>query len=248
MKKLFLGAAFAGLMLCTGCTNTARFNYSAVPGPMPVFSMLPNNPTLGVLTAIDRRGEKYIASAENSMPSPTGGSYWLGLIPGMPFAWHTLLYPERSTDFATLHQFDFDPVNDLAEAAAQSLKQSGLFSQVKIVRDANSKNYDYIWKTDILDTQYRGWMLTYCVTCLAAPVFWAIGFPDAVSSVDLALRFSLIEVATGNKVWQYEFVGDDSLCHWIYARIGEDGTLYASLMKLAMAKATTDLNSKLGNH
>ena len=246
MKKFLFSAVCAGALLLCGCTNTARFNYSAATGPMPVFSTLPNNPTVGVLPAVDKRGEKYILSGDSSMPSPTGGSFWLGMIPLMPFGWHTLLYPEQATNFATMHQFDFKPADDLATAAAESLKQSGLFSQVKIQRDAKNAPYDYLWKTEMLDTQYRGMLLTYGITYLAAPVLWVIGFPDGISTVDLSLRFTLIEVASGKAVWQYEFNGSDYLWHWIYTRIGEDCSLYASLMKFGMASAMTDLDAKLG--
>lgn len=246
MKNLLFGVVSAGLLILCGCTNTARFDYSAARGPMPTFSPLPDAPTLGVLPAMDARGEKYLSTDDDSMPSPTGGSFWLGMIPGMPFAWHTILYPEQGEDFATLHQFDFRPASDIAGAAAESLKRSGLFAQVKMVNNLNAPGCRYLWKTEILDTQYRGWLITYGVTYLAAPVLWAIGFPDGISTVDLAVRFTLIDSATGQAVWKYEYVGDDHLWHWMYARIGEDCRLYAELMKFAMAKATTDLNAKLG--
>ena len=46
-------------------------------------------------------------------------------------------------------------------------------------------------------------------------------------------------------VWRYDFDREDSITHWLYARVGADCSMYALLMKLAMNQALRDLSGKV---
>ena len=235
-----LAPALAAALFVTGCSNTSTFDYSGAYGAMPTFAPLPGNPTVGVLPAEDHRDSDTYALQDNSNESV--GSYYLGLIPLMPFGWHTMRHPEQSGEFATLSQFYFNPSEDLAAASAVSLKTSKLFAKVERVRDPNNCNCTYLWRTKLRNTYYRGHIITYCLSIFVPPL-WVIGFPDALSTAELDVDFELVERATGRVVWVYRNELGDSLWHWIYARVGADADLYARMMKDAMARSLADLSA-----
>jgi len=238
---IIAAAAFTAVF-ASGCSNTSRFNYSAAYGSMPMLMPLPGNPTVGVLPAEDCRDAVTYPDDDNA--NETSGSYYLGMIPFMPFGWHTMRHPEQSGEFATLSQFDFKPAEDLAEAAALSLKTSRLFAQVKRVRDPQNSACTYLWRTRLNSTKYRGFLITYGITYIGAPFLWLIGFPDGLSSARLAVDFELIDCATGKVVWNFRNDLGDTLWHWMYARIGADADLYARMLKYALSRALTDLSGR----
>ena len=237
-----LAAAACAAILTTGCSNTSRFDYPNAYGAMPTFAPLPGAPTVGVLPAEDLRDTDTYGRNDNSNESV--GSYYLGLIPFMPFGWHTSRHPEQSGELATLSQFDFSPSEDLAVAAEISLKTSKLFAKVERVRDPNNCNCTYLWRTKLRNTYYRGHIITYGITYFFVPPFWIIGFPDALSTAELDVDFELVERATGRVVWSYRNELGDSLWHWLYARVGADADLYARMMKYAMGQSLTDLSAR----
>lgn len=236
-----LAAAVTAALITTGCSNTSRFDYSGAYGAMPTFAPLPGAPSVGVLPAEDHRDADTYASQNNSNESV--GSYYLGLIPLMPFGWRTMRHPEQSGEFATLSQFDFNPTEDLAVASAIGLKTSNLFSRVERVRDPNNCSCTYLWRTKLRNTYYRGHIITYGLSVFVPP-FWVIGFPDALSTAELDVDFELVERATGRVVWSCRNELGDSLWHWIYARVGADADLYARMMKYAMARSLSDLAAR----
>ena len=238
-KTLSLLAAACGVLFAAGCSNTSTFDYSGAYGAMPTFAQLPGAPSVGVLPAEDHRDADTYALQDNSNESV--GSYYLGLIPLMPFGWHTSRHPEQSGEFATLSQFYFNPSEDLAAASALSLKASKLFSRVERVRDPRKCDCTYLWRTKLRNTYYRGYIMTYCLSVFVPP-FWVIGFPDALSTAELDIDFELVERATGKVVWQSRNELGDSIWHWIYARVGADADLYARMMKYAMARSLADLS------
>lgn len=243
MKNLpILAVAACIAVLAAGCSNTSRFNYSAAYGAMPMLTPLPGDPSVGVLPAQDSRDAATYPDDDNANESL--GSYYLGMIPFMPFGWRTMRHPEQSGEFATLSQFDFNPSEDLAEAAALSLKASRLFSRVQRVRDPRRSNCTYLWRTNLRSTHYRGFLITYGITYIAAPFLWLIGFPDGLSCARLDVDFELVERASGRVVWTFRNDLDDSIWHWMYARIGADADLYARMMKYALARSLTDLANK----
>ena len=242
LSVLQIAAAACVAYFAVGCSNTSRFNYSAGFGAMPAMTPLPGGPTVGVLPAEDFRDADTYAAGDNSNESI--GSYYLGMIPFMPFGWRTMRHPEQSGEFATLSQFDFNPSEDLAVASAISLKSSQLFAKVERVRDPQKCDCTYLWRTRLRNTYYRGHLITYGVTYIGAPVLWLIGFPDGLSTAELDVDFELVDRATGAVVWSFRNDLGDSLWHWMYARIGADADLYARMMKYALSRSLLDLAHK----
>ena len=237
----FLAAALAAAAL-TGCTNVATFDYNGAPGTIAIFQEKGlAQKTVAVMPFLDQR------STGISNPDEIGedGSFYLGFIPLMPFGYLIKDQPEKTDDFVSLGRFHFDPVNDLANAAMVSLSRSNLFAKVIRANNQDQAQADYIWRGKILNTAYRGNMYSYCITYFLSPFFWVIGIPSGTSWNRLHVQFELIERASGKVVWTYDFDKEDSITHWIYARIGKDASLYALLMKLAMNQAMQDLSAKL---
>lgn len=230
------------ILFAAGCSNTARFNYSEAYGAVPALMPLPGDPSVGVLPAEDFRDADTYALNDNANEGV--GSYYFGFLPLMPFGWRTMRHPEQSGSFATLSQFDFNPAEDLANAASIGLKASRLFSKVERVRDIKNCSSTYLWRTRLRNSNYRGHLITYGVTYFAAPVLWLIGLPDGLSVAKLHIDFELIDRASNKTVWSCSSNLSDSQWHWLYARIGTDADLYAKMMKYALARAAVDLSQK----
>lgn len=235
-------AAIALISLLTGCTNVATFDYNAAPGSVASFQEPGRaKKTVAVLPFMDQR----TSGAVNPGEVGERGSFYLGFLPLMPFGYLIKGEPEKSDDFATLGRYHFDPVNELANAAMVNLKGSNLFAQVVRANNMEQPQTDYIWRSKLRDTSYRGNIYSYCITYFLVPPLWIIGFPYGTSWNRLAVQFELVERASGKVVWHYEFDREDSITHWIYARIGKDVSMYPLLMKLAMNQALNDLSGKV---
>jgi len=245
MKNILCCLAALSAALLAGCANTARFNYSAAPGSMVALMPLAGDPTVGVLPAEDLRD--VVTYPDNDNANENTGSYYLGMIPLFPFGWRTMRHPDQSREFATLSQFDFQPAEDLAEAAALSLRASRLFAKVVRVRDGKNSGCTYLWRTKLRDTHYRGYLVTYGITYIGAPVLWLIGFPDGLSCGDLGVDFELVERASGKVVWKQSHDLSDSIWHWMYARVGADADIYARMLKYALGKSMVNLSNSFAN-
>ena len=237
----FLSAAAAGaalLLFAAACTNIAVFDYDGAPGTLLTFPGKGSPDQLrsvSVLPFTDMRGIPGSAVGDS-------GSFYLGLIPLMPFGFVEKQEPENSKDFVSLGRYHFDPANHLAEAAQKSLAASGCFSRVKRAPSFETADTDLVWEGTFKNTSYRGYYLTYGITYFFAPVLWIVGAPNGVSCNELEMEFSLRDRATGRKIWTYSFAETDSVTHWIYARNGKDVSRYPVLMKQAMNAALYDLS------
>ena len=242
LKKQILVSGIALLAAVTGCTNVATFNYSDAPGSMAVFQEKGTaGKTVAVLPFMDQRG----TGVRDPDEIGERGSLYLGFLPLMPFGYLIKGEPEKTDDFVSLGRFHFDPVNDLANAASVSLKASNLFAKVMRANNLEQAQADYVWRGKLLSTAYRGNMYSYCITYFLSHVFWIIGVPSGTSWNRLAVQFELIDRKSGQVVWRYDFNREDSITHWIYARVGADCSMYALLMKLAMNQALRDLSAKV---
>ena len=243
MKKMHFSTLMIALTaLLSGCSNVATFDYNAAPGTITVFKEAGQaGKTVAVLPFIDQRG------AGVTSPGEIGerGSFYLGFLPLMPFGYLIKSEPEKSDDFVSLGRFHFDPANELANAAMVSLKASNLFAKVTRANNLEQAQADYIWRGRLLNTAYRGNMYSYCITYFFSHVFWIIGVPSGTSWNRLAVQFELLDTKSGQVVWSYAFDREDSITHWIYARVGKDVSMYPLLMKMAMNQAMSDLAGKV---
>ena len=252
MRQFILSAAFAAvaLVLCA-CNNIAKFDYQAAPGAMAKFRE-PGSATksVAVMPFMDQRGAKYFdpdqADLAEDRPAGDHGSFFLGFIPFFPAGYVEKEQPENSEDFVSLARFHFDVQNDLAAASIASLKNSGLFSKVtKANNAAQAADADYIWRGSVSSTFYRGRIFSYGITYFFSHILWIVGVPSGSSTNELAVKFELVDRASGNVVWEYSYRNSDYLNHWIYARYGQDVSIYPRLMKQAMNGALYDLSQKM---
>lgn len=195
MKKLLLQSALlaAGFLLLAGCTNVATFDYSAAAEPMVSFAGPPEAKSIAVLPFLDQRSRK---SLQQLAPAADSGSFYLGLLPLMPYGYVKKPFPERSDDFVSLGRFHFNPSLDLAEASVLSLKASRLFGRVELADSAGRTDAEYLWRGSVNNTFYSGAMLTYCISYFLSPALWAVGAPEGVSRNALGVSFELVERAT----------------------------------------------------
>lgn len=248
-QLLFVGAAAAALWL-SGCTNVATFDYTNAPGTM-VKLQDPGSgvKSIAVLPFMDQRGTKYFDPSQSGQaaahPAGDHGSFYLGFIPLLPAGYVEKEEPENSEDFVSLGRFHFSLQQDLANAAAASLKASNLFSSVVKANNLEQAKADYIWRGKVTNTYYSGSLFSYCVTYFVSPALWVLGAPSGVSDNELWVKFELVERASGAVVWTYDYRGRDYIVHWIYARTGQDASLYPQLMKQAMNGALFELSRKL---
>ena len=249
MRKYIFSAAFAvAALVLSACNNIAKFDYQGAPGTMAKFRE-PGSATksVAVMPFMDQRGMGVIDPGQAPAHDVGDhGSFFLGFIPLVPAGYVEKEQPENSEDFVSLARFHFDVQNDLAAASIASLKSSGLFSEVtKANNAAQAADADYIWRGSVSSTFYRGRMFSYCITYFFSPILWVVGVPSGSSTNELAVKFELVERASGKVVWEYSYRNSDYLNHWIYARYGQDVSIYPKLMKQAMNGALHDLAQKM---
>ena len=229
----------AAIALCAaGCTSVATFDYEGARGAM--VRVRPNGAakTVAVMPFMDQRGASGDSHSYNDR-----GSYWLGWIPFMPSGFEVKNFPEKSDGFMTLERYHFNPQEDLAAAAAMSLRRSGLFAHVLQANNAAQAQADYHFRGRVVAATYEGDIWSCCITYGFAPALWVLGVPCATSFNSLAVEFELVERATGAIVWRYSYNGNDYLNHWIYQpRSGDDVSLLAALMKEAMNGAVVNMS------
>lgn len=249
-QSKILVAAFAASVL-TACSSVATFDYESASSPMAEFNETGfTKKTIAVVPFLDQRDTKYYdaTQAKQAEAHPEGehGSFYLGFIPLMPAGFVEKEKPEKSQrSFVSLKRFQFDVRHDLADAAYTSLKYSNLFSDVTKADSVEQADTDYVWRGKVTNTYYGGNLYSYCLTYLVSPVFWVLGAPSGTSENQLWVKYELIDRATGNVVWNYDYRGRDYLMHWIYARVGKDTSMYAELMRQGMNSALWELSVKL---
>ncbi|MEG1980036.1 MAG: hypothetical protein RR060_04885 [Victivallaceae bacterium] len=240
MSKRKILTTFAGglaMIFFAGCNvnNVAVFDYTAAPEPMVQLS--PHKVSVAMMPFEDHRAA--MQSDANA------GSLWWGFLPLAPFGRVITSTPESSESFVSLSHFDFNPPEDLGNAAFVSLKYANIFSELSRSFTPENTNADYLLYAGINSTNYAGYRLSYFVTYFLAPVPWVGFLPFGVSGNYLGLEFTLMERQSGMVVWKYYYNGDQYLTQWLYNGLGDDVSMYPSLMKRAMNGAILDLNQKL---
>ena len=242
MRQFLLSATFAAAaLLLSACTNIAKFDYNGAPGTLAKLRE-PGSATksVAVMPFLDQR------ALALDHPAGDHGSFFLGFLPLIPYGYVEKDQPELSEDFVSLGRFHFDVQNDLAAAAFESLKSSGLFSSVSRANNAaQAANADYIWRGSVTSTFYRGRMFSYGITYCFSHILWVVGIPYGSSTNELGVNFELVDRASGDVVWSFGYLASDYLNHWIYARVGKDVSIYPRLMKEAMNQALYKLSQDM---
>ncbi|OGV56889.1 MAG: hypothetical protein A2017_05120 [Lentisphaerae bacterium GWF2_44_16] len=218
----------------SGCGTTAKFVYPSNHKNIARFSLNPKyNSTIAVLPFEELRKD-----------NNTSGTYYLYLIPLMPYGYMTYDRPDAARMFVSINQFDFDVSEDMAKAAATSIRRSGLFKDVFFTFGGEKDKADYILTGEIYSTYYKGRIFSYGLSIFGS-LFWFLGFPSGTSSNELIFKLQLKSIAENKIIWEYTCSKDDYIVQGLYYGSGRDVKAYTTLMEDCMNNALSDLNKSL---
>lgn len=228
---LFFSAAALALLL-SGCGTTAKFVYPArMDDLVQVASAPAHNLTVAVTPFDDFRNQ-----------DNTSGTFFLYMIPLMPFGWVEYDRPDAARLFVSISSYDFTPAEDLPKAAAVSLRRSNLFKDAFFTFGGEKDRADLVLHGKIRSTKYLGHVWSYGLS-VYGPLLWLFGAPCGNSKDTLSLQFELTR--KGQVIWDYAFDRTDSTVQGLYYYSGHDCLGYSRLMQDAMNQAITDLARRL---
>ena len=232
MKKSFcLLSAMSALILLSGCGTTSKFVYPSSMNKLAQVAEAPiYNKKVAVLPFNDYRGDK------NEM-----STILLYLIPLWPYGGYCEYQrPETSTGFLTLGYFDFTADEDLAKAAALSLRRSNLFSDAFFSFGGDKDKADFVFHGDIYSTTYIGTVYSYGLS-QAGLYLSLLGLPLGSSENQLKVKFYMTRKNSREVIWQYTYEGNDYITQGIYYRCGDDMKIFMQLVEKAMNAAVIDI-------
>jgi hypothetical protein len=230
--SIILAVAFIG-----GCAYPAKFAYPPNEG---ILARVSEDPKYGFRVAVlpfeEMRGDR------NSTKT-----FWICFLPLAPFGSVHYERPETARLFNGVSAFEFDVSRDLAQAAAESLKESGLFSQVHFAQGGEKEHADLILSGRVKSTRYRGRTYTYCVSA-AAPALWVLGLPVGDSTDELEFTLTLEDRGTGKRIWECRSRSSKRITQGLYYRWGDDVKGYAELMERAMNEVVEKLDHAMARY
>ncbi len=222
-------------LVLTGCGTTAKYIY---PAKMSSLIQVASEPVYNIKVAVapfdDERGD-----------INTFGTCFLRLLPLAPFGYVDYERPDAARLFATINAYEFTPSEDLAKAAALSLRRSNLFKDAFFTFGGEKDNADLVMYGKVKTAKYNGKILTYGLS-IVGDFLWLIGAPCSISANTLELEF---QVKRKDKViWDYTFSRSESIWQWYYYQFGSDCLAFAQLTQEAMNGAILDLSGRLRNN
>ncbi len=252
MKKNSLFLVFSALFILflgSGCNNIAVYSGQGSTPPIGRLANTTGNKKVAVLPYADLREYKYSDPAQSALacefPSGDRGSLYWGLLPLLPAGHAATSYPGRSEHFISISRYFFNPAQDLTNNTASTLIQAGLFGQISraaSIDEARALGADYVWEGALETAYYDGYLITYGVTYIAAPVFWLLGAPYGVSYNTLQAKFRLIDCRSGECVWEETVSQEDSLVQWIYSGYGQDVSMFQPLFQQSLNSALVKMS------
>jgi hypothetical protein len=231
MRKIIFATSSLLILLLVGCGTTAKFIYPAKGQNLIRFSDGPAYQKKVAVTPFEEmRGDENQA-----------GTYFLYLIPLMPFGYAEYERPEAARMFLSIAEFDFDASEDLAKAAAYSLRKSGLFKDAFFTFGGDKDKADFLLEGKTLSTTYKGTLWTYGLS-VYGPLLWFIGLPAGTSQNDLSLVLKMTDLQKGKLVWEKKYEMKQKIVQWLYYKMGHDAKGYAYLMQEIMNDAVEDIN------
>lgn len=232
MKKLTL--LVIALLCCAGCGATAKFVYPAKGQDLTRYPGGPLHQQKVAVTPFEEmRGDTNQA-----------GTYALYAIPLMPFGWLKYERPDAARMFNTIRDFDFDPSEDLAKAAAYSLRKSNLFADAFFTFGGDKDKADLLFEGEVISTEYRGSVWSYGLSVFG-PILWFVGFPAGRSHNDLTLHLWLTDLTTQKRLWEKSYDKTNAVVQGLYYRWGHDVRYYSPLMQEIMDDAVADIQRTL---
>lgn len=234
-KNLGIALCIAGAAALSGCGTTAKFTYPADASQLLETSATNStrDQNVSVPPFEDLRGNK------NQL-----GTYFLYMVPLSPMGFMRYERPDAARTFNSVQEFDFDATEDLAKAAAYSLRKSGVFNDAFFTFGGRKNDSDLVLEGRILSTTYTGQIFSYGLSVFG-PILWFTGLPAGTSENDLELALALRDRNSDAVVWQDEYHLDRKIVQGLYYRFGHDTRGYAYLMQDVMNKAIRDMRESL---
>lgn len=232
--KTKLITALLALSLLSGCGTTAKFIYPAKGRNLVRFSDGPAyQKKIAVIPFEDMRGDKNLMS-----------TCFLYLIPLMPFGWVEYERPDAAREFISIAEFDFNMSEDLAKAAAYSLRKSGLFSDAFFTFGGDKEKAQLLLEGEVFSTIYNGKVYSYGLS-VYGPVLWFFGLPMGSSRNDVVLNLKLTDLISKKRVWEKNYNLTRKIIQGLYYHYGHDVKGYTYLMQKIMNDAIEDMNREL---
>ena len=238
MGRIAIASVTLLCLVLSGCAGNTHFDYAEAVTPMARFNDAPPTTSIAILPFVDVR-------AMHNSSADVYGSYLWGFVPLLPAGFAGSAYPEKLPRFVSLDNFEFMPEEDLTGAAHRSLAYSGLFNTAVRADSIEAANTDWVLRGMLTQTGYSGSCISYCVTYVFSPVFWALGAPYAASANELTLDFQLIDRRDSSIAWSHSYHGRETKVQWLYSGLGEDASMYAELVRRAINSALFDLSKQL---
>ena len=233
-KILFMIVSLALAAMVSGCGTTAKFVYPAQGTQLIQFQNGPGyQKKVAVVPFKDMRGDNNQA-----------GTYFLYLIPLMPFGYGVYERPDAARMFNTVSEFEFNPSEDLAKAAALSLRESRLFKDAFFTFGGEKDKAELLFEGEIISTTYHGTMWTYGLS-IEGPLLWIFGLPAGTSRNDLAMKMVVTDQSTGKRLWEKTYEKSDKIIQGLYYRYGHDVRAYSYMTQEIMNDVVTSLNQAL---
>ena len=162
----------------------------------------------------------------------------LYLIPLMPYGWADYPAPEGATmHVASGLWVNYKPTEEFAKALAQELTDTGRYKEAHF--SFGNDNADYVFKGQILNTDYHGTMISYGL-CVYGPLFWLIGLPAGTVDNNLSISVACVDTHTNSTVFQKTYSAPPyHAMAWIYD-MPNDFT-YPDMLKDVYSQVTNDL-------
>jgi hypothetical protein len=184
----------------SGCGSNAGWQYQ--PGPVQL------SPTrvplsVGVLKFQDQR------ETENTT------YFWLCIIPLIPYCTDDYHRPE------TASEYNFRPDEDLANATAVELRQTGLFRDVFITDRATDPGAQLLLRGTIISTDWNATRYAYLLG-LESDLFYIFGLPSGSVKETLKLKLELVDPLTSQVLWTGKVDQDYAKTEGLYYNVGEE--------------------------
>src|SRR5260221_5357279 len=180
-----VGLAVVFVAMLSGCVSKAGWQYQ--PGPAKVASArLPIS--LAVAKFDDKRG------TENST------YFALCIIPLVPYCTAKYDRLENANGFLSAGAYNFRPADDLAEASATELRQTGLFRDVFVTNRTVDPGTPLILRGTVINTDWDGTRYAYLLGPYG-PFLYVFGLPFGTADNTLSLKLELVETSSARTIW-----------------------------------------------
>lgn len=238
MKKLLILSiasimSISSILFLSGCGATAKFVY---PDDMRNLTRLQESPVHNKIVAV-------LPFDDSRASSNDLGSLFMYMVPLWPYGVCYYNRPDAALYFMSINKFDFNPSEDLAKAAAMSLRRSNLFKDAFFTFGGEKNQADYFLSGNIISTEYKGRIFSYGLS-IFGPILWTLGAPAGTSANKLTFNLILRD-KQNTIIWEYTTDKSQYLIQWLYYGMGYDVQMYPKLMEQSMNEAILDMANKL---